>query len=89
MVEAKSSGWSAGRSHLQLENSVMPSSEDGAAAAAEAHFEALRRFVDERNIASHQQRPVHAANGAHVPPFKVKAGDSVDRHEDSKLDSVV
>lgn len=55
----------------------MPGSEDGAAAAAEAHFEALRRFVDERNIASHQQRPVHA-NGAHVPPFQVEAGDVVE-----------
>lgn len=49
----------------------MPGSEDGAAAEAEARFEALRRFVDERYLASHQQRPVHAAEGAHVPPLQV------------------
>lgn len=51
--------------------------DDDGAAAAEAHFEALRRFVDERNLASRQQNSAQAAGGGHVPPLQVSAQDVI------------
>ncbi len=51
--------------------------DDDGAAAAEAHFEALRRFVDERNLASRQQNTAQAAGGGHVPPLQVSAQDAI------------
>ena len=52
----------------------MADDDDGGAAAAEAHFEALRRFVDEQQLAGRQQQAYgQSLHGAHAPPIQVTA----------------
>lgn len=59
----------------------MTDSDDGAAAAAEAHFEALRRFVDERSVAARQQPHGEAHASAHISPIQVSVMTGALRHD--------